>query len=323
MRFPAIPPAARLTAATFALLSLASCGGGGGGGGGQPPDNPPIIDDVTRNPEVVVPGGTVILTVAASDPDGDALGYSWSAESGSFSGGIASAEVNWIAPLVEGEVAIGVIVSARGASAQRSVFVEVNELAPDLEVTPPSLNLAAAESSGTLYVSNIGETALNWDAATDSAWMGVAPASGITDPATTDTLIVTVNRAGLPSGRGSGAVTVDSDGGIAVVPVFVTVLPAAALVVEPSSLDFGTSTDTLALVVSNAGIGTMAWSQTDSITSPWVGASPGSGMLGAGSSDTLAVVVQRGSLSTGEHIGRLDIASDGGFATVGVRLENP
>lgn len=321
MRLPP-PPATlpRLLAAATLLLAV-SCGGGGGNG--TPADNPPEILDLTRNPAVVVPGGTAILTVIASDADGDPLAYAWSAGAGGFIGSSTGAQVTWVAPLVEGLVEIGVVVTARGASALRSVFLEVNEAAPALAAVPGSLSLAGGEPSVPLYVSNVGEDPLHWTAAADSAWLQAAPAAGTTAPGESTTVTVSVDRSGLASGIRSAAVTVDSDGGVAVVPVFVTVLPQAALGVAPASLDFGTAADTLALVVSNGGTGVMTWAPVDTLTSSWVEASPAGGALGAGASDTLAVVVLRGMLPSGEHIGRLDIASDGGFATVGVRLQNP
>lgn len=43
------------------------------------PNRPPEIDSVTLEPETVAPGGTCIITVYVSDPDGDTLTATWTA----------------------------------------------------------------------------------------------------------------------------------------------------------------------------------------------------------------------------------------------------
>ncbi|MYN66569.1 MAG: hypothetical protein F4X11_16315 [Acidobacteria bacterium] len=54
----------------------------------------------------------------ASDPDGDALTYAWSAPEGSFSGATDGATARWTAPEATGRVTIRVRVSdGRGGSA--------------------------------------------------------------------------------------------------------------------------------------------------------------------------------------------------------------
>ena len=68
----------------FACLLLAACGGGGGGGGSVPAPAPPVIEnkvpvanagsDVTTS---LSSSGIVLDGSSSSDPDGDALRFSW------------------------------------------------------------------------------------------------------------------------------------------------------------------------------------------------------------------------------------------------------
>ena len=82
----------------------------------------------TAEPAMVVPGGAVELTASASDPDGGAVTYAWSAPSGSFDATVG-AVVTWTAPPEPGEVEILVTATDdEGDSAMAAVTVTV--LAP-------------------------------------------------------------------------------------------------------------------------------------------------------------------------------------------------
>jgi len=56
----------------------------------------PTIASLTASPEAVAANGYVTITAAASDPDGDALSYRWSADGGVVTG--IGASVTWQAP---------------------------------------------------------------------------------------------------------------------------------------------------------------------------------------------------------------------------------
>lgn len=73
------------------------------------PNNPPIIESLTTDCPRVKPAGTGTITCVASDPDGDELTYSWSAERGNISG--EGGEVTWVAPGEYGDYLITVTVS--------------------------------------------------------------------------------------------------------------------------------------------------------------------------------------------------------------------
>ncbi len=73
------------------------------------PNNLPVIENLTTDCPRVRPSHSAIITCVASDPDGDTLTYTWSAERGSI-----SAEDNiatWVAPSDYGNYTITVTVT--------------------------------------------------------------------------------------------------------------------------------------------------------------------------------------------------------------------
>jgi len=82
-------------------------------------NNPPIIEDLTTNCPRVKPVGTATIECVASDPDGDELSYSWSADRGGISGEGSTA--TWVAPDNTGNYTITVTVTdGRGGEATSS-----------------------------------------------------------------------------------------------------------------------------------------------------------------------------------------------------------
>ncbi len=59
-------------------------------------NNSPVINSFTLSATSVGPGGSVIATGAASDPDGDPVTYKWSADGGTLTG--TGQNVTWVAP---------------------------------------------------------------------------------------------------------------------------------------------------------------------------------------------------------------------------------
>ena len=83
------------------------------------PNNPPTIELLFTDCPRVKKGGTATITCEATDPDGDELTYTWSAERGNISG--EGVTVYWVAPNEYGEFAITVTVSdGRGGEATES-----------------------------------------------------------------------------------------------------------------------------------------------------------------------------------------------------------
>jgi outer membrane protein OmpA-like peptidoglycan-associated protein len=93
-----------------------------------PPPNRQPLASCSLNPAVVIAGSTdaVNITATASDPDGDTLVYSWSANGGAVQG--AGAQVRWLpAGLAPGNYRVSLSVSdGRGGTAACTADVRVD-----------------------------------------------------------------------------------------------------------------------------------------------------------------------------------------------------
>lgn len=143
----------------------------------------PVIADLAA-PDRVVPSGRCQITCDASDRDGDALSYNWSASAGDISG--TGAAVNWTAPEPVGFYNVTVTVTdSRGGEVMQQVNIEVRvnraptitDLAADADWTLPRGNVqvvcTASDPDDDLlsyewtasagHISGTGE-AVNWTA---------------------------------------------------------------------------------------------------------------------------------------------------------------
>jgi predicted secreted protein len=85
--------------------------------------NPKIASTVAE-PATIGLGGTTLITCIASDPDGDAISYSWQASEGQVSG--VGNKITWIAPAKNGSFSINVTVSdSKGGTTQGTAVVNV------------------------------------------------------------------------------------------------------------------------------------------------------------------------------------------------------
>ena len=105
------------------------------------PNNPPTVQAACE-PCTVPRGGEVRLRADASDPDGDAIEYDWSAGRGTFTGATDGPDARWTAPDRIGRVVIRVAVDdGRGGMAAAEVAVEVVNR-PPVFGPPPRFELA-------------------------------------------------------------------------------------------------------------------------------------------------------------------------------------
>lgn len=125
-----------MSLAVISALSLSACGGGGGdsdggnagGGGSTPNDAPPTV--TAENFAIISSGNELTLTASATDPDGDAISYSWRQISGaaiSNSSGFTSASASFSAPEDVDSLVLEVTATANGRSDTAQVQVLVVE----------------------------------------------------------------------------------------------------------------------------------------------------------------------------------------------------
>lgn len=92
-------------------------------------NHPPVIKSLIHDQNKVRKAGTTTIECVASDPDGDELSYTWSAERGNISG--EGPIVTWVAPNTFGTYTITVTVTdGRGGEASESVSIEVCPTCP-------------------------------------------------------------------------------------------------------------------------------------------------------------------------------------------------
>ncbi len=86
-------------------------------------ENPRAIPAASKTrPDVVHPGSTLVLSVEASDPEGEPLSYLWSVDKGALSGGDAPS-VEWTTGNQNAEVVIVVFDPRGGSATARQRFV--------------------------------------------------------------------------------------------------------------------------------------------------------------------------------------------------------
>ena len=92
----------------------------------EPVNNSPVITALQADLQEVQPLGKTNFTCSASDPEGDALAYRWTASAGTIDG--SEAAVTWAAPKDPGSYKITVTVSdGKGGAATADAVVTVPE----------------------------------------------------------------------------------------------------------------------------------------------------------------------------------------------------
>lgn len=91
---------------------------------------------------------------------------------------------------------------------------------------------------------------LTWYVSDKNSWLSCAPANGTSD-GEVDKVIVGINRRGLNPGSYNGNLTISFDSGDQTISVSMEVTNEAILVVTPTSLDFGETSDIKSFEIKN------------------------------------------------------------------------
>ena len=173
-------------------------------GGGCKTNEAPTITSVTPSAESVARGGSCTVSCVATDFDGDALTYEWTATGGTISG--TGDTVTWAAPEVEGTYTITVTVhDGMGGITSDSCTVDVVNIPPTItSVTPNPESLMPGESGtvGCIASDADGDTLTYEWTATGGTFSGTGNSVTWTAPATEGVYTVSVT---VSDGKGGTA----------------------------------------------------------------------------------------------------------------------
>lgn len=192
---------------------------------------------------------------------------------------------------------------------------------PAASVRPESLLvgiMAGEPGSAQLQIANLGRGSLNWSLATVPAgveWLGVAPASGVTEPDSTTYVDISVDGAALVAGTYQVLLRCTTDDPlrpVTDVPVRVVVSGVPRIAVSPEALDFGRGflgvRDSLRLRLTNIGTGALVVSAVDSDSPEFVVSGGGGAALSPGAVREVWVTYRR--TSPDSVVATLSVTSD-------------
>jgi hypothetical protein len=114
-------------------------------------NNQPIITSLEPDPEWASPSGSLQVVCTASDPDGDELGYNWSASAGEVTGD--GDTITWVAPPSEGSYSVAVVVTdGHGGEVMDYVAITVRTN------NPPTIASLTADAEWTTPLGNLQVT---------------------------------------------------------------------------------------------------------------------------------------------------------------------
>ncbi len=121
-------------------------------------NQPPVFDALVADPQAVLPGGTSVITATVSDPDGDPVTLTWTADAGTITPtGSFTAELS--APATPGIVTVTCTADdGNGGIATATVGVAVTDAVPEKFISAGLVapHRVAAGPGGLVYVADDG-----------------------------------------------------------------------------------------------------------------------------------------------------------------------
>jgi hypothetical protein len=183
------------------------------------------------------------------------------------------------------------------------VDIALMPIKPALTVSTETLDFGTTINTLPIDISNSGKGTLSWNISYDSSWFSCSPKSGNTGTGISP-VVVTVSRTGKERGSYTQVLTISSNGGSKIVTLSMKV-GGIALGIEPQTLDFGSLTSSMQLMLSNNGTGSIDY--TVETSNAWITLSKAQGSITR--TDYVTVIVNRELLSSGSYTGAITIKS--------------
>ncbi len=171
-------------------------------------------------------------------------------------------------------------------------------------------------------ISNIGSGTLEYTLSESCSWLVVSPLSGSCINGEHDTISVSVNTSGLSTGVYTYGIQINSNGGLKVFTVSLTVSSGPILSVSPVGYDFGetpvNTTDSTSFIIRNTGVNILYYNLFESCS--WLELNTLGGNS-TGESDTIVVSINTTGLSPGSYDYKIYISSNGGNTNFTVSLD--
>jgi len=203
--------------------------------------------------------------------------------------------------------------------------VEVNlsghGVPPFISVIPTIVSFGSDLSEVQITLNNTSDSAaLQWNLTEDlPAWLSVSEYGGVLPPQGSKTLLLNVDRSGLAAGSYAHTLTIVSNGGSQ--SVSLSMEAPTFLSASPASIEFGQARQWAVLPIRNTSNSdtVLEWQIEDALP-PWLSASPSSGQVPVGSTQSVLLSVDRSGLAVGEYQHTLSLISNGGNQQIGIAL---
>lgn len=209
-------------------------------------------------------------------------------------------------------------VGPSSADSQPLRFLPATGTPPTPGLAPTSFSVTAAKGSNappaSLAVRNLGTGTLSWRVSAGASWLTPAPTTGTTTTET-DAITLAFATSGLAVGSYATTLTFTNTQTLATVQVPVTLsvaLTTPSLAVDATQLTLtatsGQPSPAVGFTVRNAGIGTLAYTVSDS--APWLLVAP-SGGSSTGESDLVSLTAHTVDLTPGSYTATLAVSAPG------------
>ena len=191
--------------------------------------------------------------------------------------------------------------------------------APKLELSTQTLDFGSSATTLTLDIRNTGAAELTWQVSENIQWLSCVPISGSTGAGKTSSIVINVDRSGHSHGSYSQTIAITSNGGSKTVTVTMSVQEETVSVeVNPETLDFGSTTSSLQLTLTNTDASRSLIAYTLTPSNNWIHLSKTQGQFTY--SEVITVSVNRTSLTEKSYEGQLTLTIEGRTKVIPVKM---